>query len=522
MNEYEDILYDDFPYEEAHISRLATLAHLFGLPSIPVNQCRVLELGCGLGGHLIPMAEQFGDSQFIGIDSSAPQIERGAETIRALDLRNIELSAMNILEFPGDAGPFDYIVCHGVYSWVPPEVQQKILSIMREQLSPRGVAYISYNTYPGWHLRGMLREVLVRETGGAKSKAEKIQRGRELLSLLSLAPPHENSGGSWLKHELSILGHMSDGYLLYEHLARHNRPVYFRDFAADAMRIGLQYLGDAHFYTMIPERFGSQAAQAIQSMSHSILDTEHYMDLLDIRYFRRTLLCHREHAVDRSISWKRLLGLGIATPLKPASPAPDVQSDCIESFEASEHLELSTPLPLLKAALLLLSQSYPAFIQFDDLCTRARAMVNGGETQADARPDESDLERLGSNLLGLFARNQIQLSICPPRCERGSGPHAMQPKTSALARLQARRQSPGCTNLRHRNIAVDSFERSLLSRMDGAHSMESLVDGVCLDIGAGKVSVELNGAPCSDPAVIAEVAGQKLTQLAQKAFLVAE
>lgn len=510
MNEYEEILYDDFPYEDAHIARLATIAHLFELSPSPIDQCRVLELGCGLGGNLIPMAELFPQSQFIGIDLSGPQIERGQRTIQSLDLRNIELCAMNILDIPDGLGPFDYIVCHGVYSWVPPEVQQKILSIARQKLTQNGIAYISFNTLPGWHLRGMLREVLLRETQFAENKQEKIQRGRDLLALLSYSGSDPKGGGAWLKNELALLDQMSDSYILYEHLARHNRPMYFKDFAAEAARFGLQYLGDAHFYSMVPERFGNQAAQAIQSMSKTILDIEHYMDLLEIRYFRRTLLCHREQRINRSISFERLKGLWVSTPLKPNSADPDIQSDAVETFDASDYLELSTSLPLLKAALVVLSHHYPSYIQFEHLCGMAKALL------ADPNGDASDEERLARNLLGLFSRNQIQLSVYPPPCIPRAGMH---PQTSALARLQASWKMPGCTNLKHRNIGVDSFERALLSRMDGTHTLEDLVGFVLQDIEAGLVSVELNGAPCSDSSVIAEVAHKKLARLGQLGFL---
>ena len=48
-----------------------------------------------------------------------------------------------------------------MYSWVPPDVQDAILRVCSRNLAPNGIAYVSYNTYPGWHVRMMAREMLV-------------------------------------------------------------------------------------------------------------------------------------------------------------------------------------------------------------------------------------------------------------------------------------------------------------------------------------------------------------------------
>src|SRR5688572_33293332 len=125
----------------------------------PAGEARVLELGCGTGGNLIPMALAMPGATFTGFDLSAVQIERAREAISALGLRNITVAQRNILDVGKDADGFDYIICHGVYSWVPENVQQRILAICRESLSKNGVALISYNTYPGWHLRESVREM---------------------------------------------------------------------------------------------------------------------------------------------------------------------------------------------------------------------------------------------------------------------------------------------------------------------------------------------------------------------------
>ena len=100
------------------------------------NRCRVLELGCTDGGNLLPMAATLPRSSFLGIDLSGRQIAAGQKMIERLGLENVELRQMDIADVGEDFGTFDYIICHGVYSWVPPPVQDKILEICARRLAP--------------------------------------------------------------------------------------------------------------------------------------------------------------------------------------------------------------------------------------------------------------------------------------------------------------------------------------------------------------------------------------------------
>src|SRR5262249_35555116 len=160
LTSYEELPYTRNPFYSTHPDCLAAVALLHGLQPPPVTCCRVLELGCASAGNLAPMAQGLPDSQFVGIDLSPRQIAQGQELVAAAGLQNIELHALSILDVNASLGPFDYIISHGVYSWVPPVVQDKILQICADHLTPNGLAYVSYNTYPGWHLRGMVRDML--------------------------------------------------------------------------------------------------------------------------------------------------------------------------------------------------------------------------------------------------------------------------------------------------------------------------------------------------------------------------
>src|SRR5262245_55809985 len=145
---YDNLPYGRLAFVQTHPDRLATIARIFGMSSVDVARSRVLELGCATGGNLIPMAYNLPDSNFVGIDLSRQQIREAQAAVDALGIRNVTVKHASILDVDRGWGKFDYIICHGVYSWVEPAVQDKILQIAAENLSAHGVAYVSYNTYP--------------------------------------------------------------------------------------------------------------------------------------------------------------------------------------------------------------------------------------------------------------------------------------------------------------------------------------------------------------------------------------
>src|SRR5437762_2729762 len=184
LTSYEDVPYESKPIYRTHPDGLAALATVFGLEPPAVSRCRVLELGCASGGNLLPMALGLPESQFVGIDLSPRQVRQGQETIDALGVTNLELKALSIMDVGEEFGQFDYIICHGVYSWVPPEVQDKILAICSRNLTSNGVVYISYNCYPGWHACGMIRQMMCYHTRRIADPLVRVREARALLDFL--------------------------------------------------------------------------------------------------------------------------------------------------------------------------------------------------------------------------------------------------------------------------------------------------------------------------------------------------
>ena len=163
---------------------------------------------------------------FLGIDLSARQIETGEARRAALGLTNVTLRVADVAAFDAGAGTFDYVIAHGLYSWVPEPVAEAILALIGRLLAPGGVAFVSYNTYPGWHLRGLVRDLLVRNTAGAGSPAERIARARDLLGFVTANAQDRNRayGGALRDASSAVLALRRRAPLPRVAGARDNRP----------------------------------------------------------------------------------------------------------------------------------------------------------------------------------------------------------------------------------------------------------------------------------------------------------
>ena len=135
-NPYDEVPYPSQPLRHTQPARLEAIAAMFGMQPAPADRCNVLELGCATGGNLIPLANRCPQSRFLGIDYSQVQIDLARRAAEALGLENLELRCASITDLGDELGWFDYIICHGVYTWVPRDVQDKILALCRTALNP--------------------------------------------------------------------------------------------------------------------------------------------------------------------------------------------------------------------------------------------------------------------------------------------------------------------------------------------------------------------------------------------------
>jgi len=247
---YDRIAYRTLPMPQTHPDRLATIALLHGMTPQPIDRCRVLELGCGDGSNLIPMAYALPDSEFVGVDLAGSAVASGAAAISALGLRNVTLLHLDLMDVSETLGAFDYVIAPGIYSWVPASVRDRILAVCRAHLAPQGVAFVSYNTYPGCHLRQAVWQILQYHVDGISDPTERITQARALARFMADCPQTDGSDAAVLRGEMQAVLDHSPGLLFHDDLAAINAPVYFHQFASHARGHGLQFLAEANIHEM--------------------------------------------------------------------------------------------------------------------------------------------------------------------------------------------------------------------------------------------------------------------------------
>lgn len=523
---YDDIPYPYLSHLQTHPDRLATLATLLGMTPAPVTRCRVLELGCAGGGNLIPMAYGLPESQFVGIDLSARQVAEGQAAVAALGLSNISLKPLNILEINPDFGQFDYIIAHGIYSWVPTEVQEKIFAVCRQHLSPQGVAYISYNTYPGWHMLGMAREMMLFHTRHLTEPHQRAMEARRMLKFIADSVPNTNSAyGGFLNTYVQELTDKLEGaqpkpeaLFWHDELAEVNEPVYFYQFIERAEQHDLQFLAEAELRAMLANNLPTEVTETIDQMAHDLIEFEQYLDFLHNRTFRMTLLCHANIPLRRKLDPKQVTAFYLASRAKPVSKQPDITSVSVEKFRGPDEAALSTDHPVSKAVLLHLSGIWPQMLPFNTLLEAAYDSLA-------KEPDEDSLDRqvLGSTLLTAYgySENLIELHLYSPHLVVEVSDY---PVASPVARWQIKTGSR-VTNLRHERVNLNPFEGFVLERLDGRHDRAALLEALWTGLGAnGNLVLRHEDPPVTDPARLRELLAEelelKLHWLARVALLI--
>ena len=182
----EDLLpYESDALPETHPSRCGAIARLFGLETQAIETARVLELGCASGTNLLGMAASLPEASFVGVDLSSPAIAEAESRARRHNLSNITFHCLDLNELPDSLGSFDYIIAHGLFSWVDRRTQTALLQAASNHLAPNGLLYLSYNVLPGWHLRLAIREIVLMETAALSDPRKKLQHARGVMGALA-------------------------------------------------------------------------------------------------------------------------------------------------------------------------------------------------------------------------------------------------------------------------------------------------------------------------------------------------
>ncbi len=452
INGYDSVRYPGLAYPDSHIAHLHGLATWWGLAAAAPEACRVLEIACGDGGNLIPMALAFPNSHWLGVDLAQEPIARGRALAAELNLPHLQLKAQDFQTMSEDAASFDYIIVHGLYSWVDAPLRDALMATLARLLRPAGLAFVSYNCYPGCHRRAEIWEPLRFHVEGISDPAQRVAEARALAQLLRQSLLQADTQGQAMQAELDRVLRSPPGVLFHDDLAASNQPFYFYQFHQHAQAHGLQFLGEAELAAMGLQGLSPLAQQMLQALDP--LSREQYRDFMRQRRFRQTLLCHAAQALQREPPPEHLLGFHLSSDatLQGSRDSLPAHSDAA----------------CLHDLITLLTAASPNSLPVPDLLQQLEQTHHGHQSPAQL------LKMMHSALMsGVLRLHAKPLQLCTQ-----AGEH---PTASALARAQLRRdpQVELLTTLRHDMLKIDDPQvRRLLPLMDGSRNRAQLLQAM--------------------------------------------
>ena len=301
---YKELGYKSYPFPFTTPAYLEAYGALVGLNTPPAKTARVLELGATYGGNIISQAVFNPEATFVGIELSQDQVEKGNQIISDAKLENVSLVQGDILNFDESMGTFDYIIAHGFYSWINDEMKDKLLNIISNHLADNGIAYVSYNTYPGWHTMEEVRQLMLfanREQDNLTHK-EKVLRGKTVGSLVGaqiLNYDNLKERNSKFLGALRSVMQKEDYYVGHDHLEPHNDPCYFYQFNDHLKAHNLAYVCDADLTLSMVRTYDESIADKLEQLApNSQADQEQYSDFILDTTFRKSIICKASVAKD--------------------------------------------------------------------------------------------------------------------------------------------------------------------------------------------------------------------------------
>jgi methyltransferase-like protein/2-polyprenyl-3-methyl-5-hydroxy-6-metoxy-1,4-benzoquinol methylase len=508
--QYDEVPYASHPFPQTAPEHTAAVVHLFGLSVPEIATARVLELGCAAGGNLIPMAVRYPDLKAVGLDLSGVQIQQGKDRITELGISNVELRQADLAEVNTESlGEFDFIICHGVYSWVPPQVQEAILRICKQNLAPDGIAYVSYNTYPGWKAKEILRDAMVIRGNTRTTPSERLSYARGMIDFLKHVAPQNGVLAKVLEEHAPTLDHYQDHYLLHEYLEPINAPCYFQEFLKRAGQHQLGYVAEASPATMFVSNFRPEISEPLlKEFGQSQEMLEQYLDFVVNRTFRQTLLVHDDKAknIRYQLSWERFHTLHFAAHLLRRDGLSRLDGSRQAYVHPSGMIELSGA--ATKSAMDVLSSAWPSSIFYPDLVKAVKENLQ----EANLSLPESAIETEICGLLELLViRGLTEMRTKPVIIQNAANAcidiHPAIRKSTLLSQNEV---LPTTFNWWHQMVALSVVERYLVPHLDGTNDKAALARLLQTHVADGQVSFSRNGQPIVDPDELSASIGEHI------------
>lgn len=452
---YDTVVYPTAIFPQTHPDRLAAIAHLHGLGAAASATACVLEVACGDGMNLLAMAAAAPAGKFTGFDLAPTVIKRGRARASAAGLGNVRLEVRDLLEAAhGLDGPFDYIIAHGLYAWVPKPVRDALFALIGRVLAPQGIAFVSYNALPGGYFRMAVRDLMRHFIPPGADAATTLRSAREVLR--QFAEPQADDGPvlTAYRYQAQRTLNQPDGLLFHDELGGEYQPQLHSAVCAAAEHSGLIFLADAG-RGRLDDGFLPDDVPPERDVQAQIVRLAQERDFLEVRYFRHSLFVRAEARPGRRFEPGAVLGLWASARYERHGVGWRGEDGTVFEIKSD---------PALAAALERLDEARPARVPVAELGL--------------------DEVRLRS-LLNMFDLRLIQLHSAPSPFVT-SPPE--RPEVSALARAMFDEGLDRVCSLDHSIVPVEDAQvRRFLAGLDGSRDGAAM-QALAVECGLGSDS----------------------------------
>ena len=481
--EYDELPYSSYPFEYNRPENLRSIAAIFNYEAAPLEKARVLELGCASGGNLIRFAMDYPKSYTLGIDISEKQIEVGQKQIKELKIKNLELKHLSITDLDDSYGKFDYIICHGVFSWVPENVREAILEIGNKLLSKNGLMFVSYNTLPGWNMISTIRDFMIYHASNFIEINDKVQQSKAAINFLNQSLEGKDSAHArFMQESAKGLLDKEDHYLRHEYLASENKAFYFYEFIDLVKEHSLDYLGDSDLHRMFVGNLPKSAAEKLATIN-DLIRTEQYIDFIKNTQFRCTILCRPGANIARNITMDVVRKLYFCCYLK-ASKEMDLSKitdneEILFYLDETNTANIAARTPAIKAILYSFANNIGRAMSVDDLISESLKIYN----------NKTEIEQEMANSLGrMIFSGYFKIFADKPKSVYEISD---KPSVSDLALHQAKSFSENrknwFTNQNNQMIGLSIHQMYILPLLNGKNTIAEIKEEIFKVINSGKL-----------------------------------
>ncbi|MDV7339808.1 class I SAM-dependent methyltransferase [Terasakiella sp. A23] len=478
MTNYDLATYPGYPYPQTTPAQVGALAFLHGLNPCPVESAKVLEIGCATGGNLLGLAARFDKSSFVGVDLSSVQIETARKHAEAMSLRNIDFMAQSILDADFHGQKFDYIIAHGLYSWVDKTLQPQILEACASLLEPDGLVFMSYNTLPGWSSTQIIRNMMMYAGQMIENPEERISKAKAYLQFIQGSIPSDQPHYKALvEGEINAVMGKEENFLLHDHMEEHNNPCYFHEFETSVRNAGLAYFHDMDYPDInlsLQDPLVAQKAQAISDRC----EKQQYLDFVSNRKFRSSVLTLKDQQFSEEMILERCQNVQFILNCKITGDFQHVDTDAIELIGTKRfNVQGKLQGQIICACLIEMSRALPKRLLRQEIITAVKKRLSMyDEEQIAAEFDKYILAFLNSGILSPTLDHMQLGNLSTTR-----------PKAFDLARYMAKFVDI-VPNIHHEVVKLTVLQKILLAHLDGQQEKAALAKIVKKECEEKKIS----------------------------------